>query len=171
MSFQNFVDQHQNKGYTTNYQSSNDGTIVCKENVSKYIYKYKSGEKFMRVQIDGGLISDQNTPKCDYLLLNYTRKNETPHYHSIFIELKGSDVIHACEQISKTIEQVGNKLTGSILHARIVASKISDTKIQINKKKEEFMKKYQCFLFCQCRLMEEESDKNGFPIHSRYRGN
>jgi hypothetical protein len=171
MSFQNFIDQHQNKHYTTNYQSSKGGTIVCKENASKYIYKYKSDEKFMKLQIDGGLISDQNTPKCDYLLLNYTRKNETSHYHSIFIELKGSDVIHACEQISKTIEQIGNKLTGSILHARIVASKISNIQIQINKKKEELMKNHKCLLFYQCHLMEEKSDENGCPIHSQHKGN
>ncbi|MDR0704001.1 MAG: hypothetical protein LBF88_03350 [Planctomycetaceae bacterium] len=171
MSFQNFIIQHQDKPYTTIYQSSKGGTIVCEEKASKYIYKYKSGEKFLRLQVDGGLISDQNTLKCDYLLLNYTKINKITHYHSIFIELKGSDLTHACEQILATIESLNNNLKGSILHARIVLSKVPKPNVQLNKLKEQFVKKYQCTLFYQSRLIEEESDKNGYPSHSRYKGN
>ncbi|MDR2438480.1 MAG: hypothetical protein LBE12_03780 [Planctomycetaceae bacterium] len=171
MPFQNFIIQHQNKPYTTNYQSSKGGTIVCQERESKYVYKYKSDENFIKLQIDGGLISNQNTPKCDYLLLNCTKKNEIAYYHSIFIELKGSDLTHACEQILATIESLNNNLKGSILHARIVLSKVPKPNVQLNRLKEKIMKKYQCTLFYQCRLIEEGSDKNGYPSHSRYKGN
>jgi hypothetical protein len=171
MLFQNFIIQHQDKPYTTNYQNSKGGTIVCEERASKYIYKNKRDEKFMKLQIDGGLISDQNTLKCDYLLLNHTELNGKTHYHSIFIELKGSDLTHACKQILATIESLNNNLKGSLLHARIVLSKVPKPNVQLNILKEQFMKKYQCTLYYKSRVMEEESDKNGCPIHSRHKGN
>ncbi|MDR1270391.1 MAG: hypothetical protein LBK82_12790 [Planctomycetaceae bacterium] len=171
MSFQDFIKQHLDKDYTTNYQSKG-GTIVCQDKTaSKYIYKYKQNEQFMKLHIDGGLISDQNTLKCDYLLLNYTEINKETHYHSIFIELKGSDFPHACKQISATIESLGYNLKGSILHARIVLSKVSTPNSQLNVLKEKFMKQYQCVLFYQSRSIEEKSDETGYPSYSRHKGN
>ncbi|MDR2755294.1 MAG: hypothetical protein LBC20_06270 [Planctomycetaceae bacterium] len=171
MSFQNFIAQQQDKSYTTNYHNSNGGTIVCEERASKYVYKYKSGETLLKLHVDGGLISDQNILKCDYLLLNYTTINEKTCYHSIFIELKGSDLTHACKQIWTTIENLGNDLKGSKLHARIVLSKVPKIDIQVNQLKESLMKKYQCLLYYQSRFMEEESDQDGYPSHSQHKGN
>jgi hypothetical protein len=171
MSFQNFVIQHKNQSYTTNHQYPKGGTIVCEEEKSKYVYKYNCGEKFLKLQIDGGLISDQNIQKCDYLLLNYTEKDGNAYYHSIFIELKGSNVIHACEQISETIKRLGVQLKGSELHARIVPSKMSVPNAQMNVQKAKFRKDYRCILYCQCRRMEEESDQDGYPSHYRDKGN
>ncbi|MDR2115367.1 MAG: hypothetical protein LBP87_03190 [Planctomycetaceae bacterium] len=112
------------------------------------------------------MISDQNTLKYDYLLLNHTEINGTTHYHSIFIELKGSDLTRAYQQISATIERFNNHLKGSKLHARVVLSKFA-VNYQSNTFKEKFMKKYRCSFSYQCRSMKEESESDGNPSHSR----
>ena len=100
---------------------------------SKYIYKNQSVNHLAKYKIDGGLISD-NAPKCDFLLLNCEQKQ------SYFIELKGSDMICAVEQIDRSIEMLKNKLPGFAFFARIVLTRVNtidlkDTKLPKLKKK------------------------------------
>ena len=86
------------KGEKSEYRGNNDS--------EKLVAKYR---------VDGGLIEDGK--KCDYLLLD---KNGSIAY---FIELKGSDLIKAIEQIESTIPQIKGDIAEYKINARIVLTK------------------------------------------------
>jgi len=80
-----------------------------------------------------------NDVKCDYLLLNCERKQ------SYFIELKGSDINHAIQQIDRSIDMLKNNLPDFAFFARIVLSKtpptnVKNTKLATLEKKVKLLK-------------------------------
>ena len=100
-----------------------DNTIVCSDKRSKSIYRYinQSRQSVAKIRVDGGLVSDTSTKKCDWLLVN--KDSAT----AFFIELKGSNLTRAIEQINATLDLLwtGIKKTGiRTANARIVLSKI-----------------------------------------------
>lgn len=76
------------------FDSSN--LIACKENKSEVIFKVKSNQA-KQYKVDGCLISENNLQKCDFAVSNL--QNLT-----YFIELKGSDIREAFQQIHSTIK-------------------------------------------------------------------
>ncbi len=78
-------------------------------------------------KIDGCYIETRGTgTRCDYLLVDCTPQ------HAFFIELKGSDFLHAVEQIQSTIDHVQSDLGGYEFSARIVLTKVSVPNLQNN---------------------------------------
>lgn len=71
----------------------------------KYILKFKDGDAKQCVSfgIDGGIVQNNNTVKCDKLLLIDCSLGTKERWVRVFIELKGSDVVHALKQIEATI--------------------------------------------------------------------
>lgn len=63
--------------------------------------------------IDGDVITG-SVDKCDFLLLNETKRN------AYYIELKGSDVIHAIDQVMNTESLLKNQLSSYQSLYRIV---------------------------------------------------
>jgi len=53
-------------------------------------------DRVLKIEVDGCVISDNNTPRCDYAIVP---SNEV----EIYVELKGSDIPHAVQQIESTI--------------------------------------------------------------------
>lgn len=97
-----------------------DATIVCRENRSTYRYDNNSQKHVAKIKVDGGLISDPNKKKCDWLLINWDDGI------SFFIELKGSDLFKAVSQITSTINAIWNDINDLSVHranARIVLSR------------------------------------------------
>lgn len=102
--------------------------LADRENLSvketKTTYKLRFGKRRLSVvyQIDGNIITKGN--KCDYLILarQDIAKDEKEKWKSIFVELKGKDVLHALEQLDATLD---NRLfmhtSVNEVHARIVA--------------------------------------------------
>ena len=86
--------------------------------VLRSIYINGSSNNLAKYLVDGKLIAD-NDPKCDFLILNCER------CQSYFIELKGSDIIHAFEQINRTIDLLRPDLANFSLFARIMLTKVS----------------------------------------------
>lgn len=86
----------------------------------EYRLENKSGKELVVYQIDGGVITCNSVIKCDFGV--FTEDNEL-----IFVELKGSDYIHALEQIIGTIGLLIVKpaIYVARLNARIVLSKVS----------------------------------------------
>ncbi len=72
-------------------------------------------------KIDGAVIKDGS--KCDYLLMNETRKI------AYLIELKGSDLVKAAKQLEATEKALGQELSGYKLQYRIVANKCKTQEI------------------------------------------
>ncbi len=97
-----------------------DKEIVCRENQSEYRYINNAKQRVAKIRVDGGLILDKNRQKCDWLLV------DCDSARSFFIELKGSNVNKALEQISTSLDLLWsdiNKLGICVAHARIVTSK------------------------------------------------
>ncbi|TGX79823.1 hypothetical protein E5358_14405 [Palleniella muris] len=90
------------------YKLTQSKNIVFKENKSKISFLNKNYKPCYRVQVDGGVISDRTTAKCDNLLVvSYfpepdIDKREQEH----FVELKGTDVAHALNQLVDTVPKL-----------------------------------------------------------------
>jgi hypothetical protein len=103
------------------FQHEQHPIVVCKDKgngKTRYIYENRSNDFLSKYRIDGGLIADGDS-KCDFLLLNCNKR------HSYFIELKGSDIIHAIEQIDRSIDLLSPRLADSMIFARIVLTRVN----------------------------------------------
>jgi hypothetical protein len=98
---------------------------VCEDRgiKTRYIYENKDGDHLSKYSVDGGLIAD-NGAKCDFLLLNCDKQN------SYFIELKGSDIIRAIEQINRSIDVLRSKLTDFSVFGRIILTRVNTIEIK-----------------------------------------
>lgn len=90
--------------------------IVSKEKRSSHTAVNKNGQLVRQYLIDGDVIKDKHVIKCDYLVLNDEKKA------AYFIELKGSKVVHAIEQIEETAKRLRPCLQGYQFYYRIVFS-------------------------------------------------
>jgi len=90
--------------------------IVSKEKRSSHTAVNKNGQLVRQYLIDGDVIKDKHVIKCDYLVLNDEKKT------AYFIELKGSKVVHAIEQIEETAKRLRPCLPGYQFYYRIVIS-------------------------------------------------
>lgn len=100
--------------------------LVCKEN-GKIFRLYTNGIKFDKIKLDDG--QNNECKKCDYLITKQTKDIQ------IFVELKGSDVMRAYEQILASYEN--NKAAQCKCYAAIITSKIPqmDSTVQRLKRK------------------------------------
>ena len=80
-----------------------------------------SREEVTHYQIDGVVIKTGN--KCDYLLINETKKV------AYLIELKGSDLVKAAQQLEATEKFLKSELSNYKLQYRIVANKCKTQEI------------------------------------------
>lgn len=107
-----------------NYQdcqlfSDNRSRAVFKDaKVSReYIGKNINKKELKGLRVDDCLIIDGQ--KCDYLLININDKT------LYFIELKGSDLIKAIDQIDRTLDILLPKFEHQAVHGRVVLSKVN----------------------------------------------
>ncbi|GHV65581.1 hypothetical protein FACS1894199_06640 [Bacteroidia bacterium] len=117
---------------------------------SEYKYTNKSSNHLAKYIVDGKLIADKGA-KCDFLLLNCEQKQ------SYFIELKGSDMIRAIEQIDRSIDLLKPNLADFAFFARIVLTKVAtiDSKSTKLVKLEKKLKSLKGNLKKQTRLLQE----------------
>ena len=78
-------------------EPTNNLLISLKERRSKILFKNDAQRKVRKITIDGCYIKNETC--CDYLLIN---EEQTEHY----VELKGSDLSRALEQIQATVQRV-----------------------------------------------------------------
>lgn len=89
--------------------------IVSSENGKEHRALNKHANVVFQFKIDGDIISQSSEyQRCDYILENQTK------LHAYLIELKGSDINHAVEQIRNTCKMFKNELKGYIIRPRIV---------------------------------------------------
>ncbi|MBL7784628.1 MAG: hypothetical protein JNM36_01880 [Chitinophagales bacterium] len=94
--------------------------ISVEENKRKYLASNTQQNTFALYRIDGCVIKDGE--RCDFLLL----KCEENGIIAYFIELKGSDLTRALEQINASIDKLLPKLKPHLaVHARIVLTKVN----------------------------------------------
>ena len=90
--------------------------IISKDVKSKCEHRAHNPERNLvrHYQIDGGVIVDKTVQKCDFLLLNDDKKN------AYLIELKGTHILKALQQLEKTEKHLWEDLKTYTLHYRIV---------------------------------------------------
>lgn len=89
--------------------------FVSSENGCKHIGRNVSGHEIRQFKIDGEVITkNADTARCDYLLLNDDAKS------AYYIELKGSDLEKAIQQIESTVRMLQDSLTGYATYRRII---------------------------------------------------
>ncbi|MDC9622830.1 hypothetical protein PSI22_14575 [Xenorhabdus sp. XENO-7] len=115
------------------YCNTKNGHISLSENRSNIIIFNKERLNLYEIKIDDGYINNRLEKKCDYLVIREHDKKE------IYIELKGSDVKRAMEQIYNTVELLNlNPLDNK--KAFIIATRVpkidSSTQIQMKKFKK-----------------------------------
>lgn len=128
--------------------------VTCTDTKSstKYIYENDSLDTLSKYRVDGCLINDDD-PKCDFLLLNCTKEI------SYFIELKGSDLIKAVEQIDRSINVLHKDFKEYSVEARIVLTRVNTTDLKSAKliRLESKLKKLYGKLIKQTRQFTENN--------------
>lgn len=138
--------------------SENERRIVFSEKGKTYIAQNENQKKVLGFKVDGGYIKENEVRKCDYALI----VNEEICY---LIELKGTDISSACEQLLKTIELVTekhidmNKFLCRSVHSRIATHKIENENVKRLKKKlkeinEKFYVPQKAYLYKGTKLEE-----------------
>lgn len=101
--------------------------IKFEENKRKILFTNEHRKPYIKVRVDGCAIT--RGERCDHLLLSGNEQEER------YVELKGTDVVHAIDQLKATIltlgEHDGNR------HAYVICTNVApalDTRIQKCKK-------------------------------------
>lgn len=90
--------------------------IVVEEKKKKYQLNNSKTDKVACFHVDGGMITSQDSIKCDNMLVDIDSKL------AIFVELKGTDLKHALEQVNATLNKLLPGLSNYRIFARIVTS-------------------------------------------------
>lgn len=120
-------------------------------NRSKFRLENPKKSKIKVILVDNCVI--KQGMRCDYLVI-VPGKNESSDGQEIYIELKGSDVKHAVEQLATTIQKLTNNISASKL-CFIASTKCPINSTQIQNIKKKFKQKYKAKL----------TIKNGEIVH------
>ena len=121
---------------------------VIKFEEKRSIARFHNPERrqYKRIQVDGCVLT--GGIKCDYLLCSMDEREER------YVELKGSDIPHAIDQIRETIIRHGEHSDNR--HSYIVCTKVLpqiSTKIQ--KAKKEFRDRFHSSLTIKVTPLDE----------------
>ena len=113
-------------------------TVVSEENRRKHIAHNDHSYDVFQYRIDGDIIPPSTgEARCDYLV---EIKNSETKCSAYLIELKGTDLNHAIDQIEATLKTFSNKLREYDVFLRIVYR--SNTHAVNSPKAMKFKKKY-----------------------------
>lgn len=109
--------------------------ISISENRKKYLLHNDLSNYIAVFHVDGAMVQDKNTIKCDNLVL------DTTGMKAIFVELKGTDLAHALQQIKQTIDMMKEDIHNCNKYARIVTS--NRTNVPNIRANPEYIKLYK----------------------------
>lgn len=76
--------------------------VVVEENGRKFTVVVPKSAKSEKIRVDGGLINSNKKKKCDWAI----RINPNEQEHFFFVELKGTDLLYAIDQLEATIVEL-----------------------------------------------------------------
>lgn len=109
--------------------------IVLQENKSKIIFLNPNQVNILKIRVDGCVISDNDTLRCDYALIPSTGVE-------IYVELKGSDIAHAVKQIESTIELLSAAPQKIKKLCFIVSTRVPKQTTNVQQLQSQFKKKF-----------------------------
>lgn len=117
--------------------TSTDKLIVLSENKSKIIFKNTASKKIKKIIVDGCAI--KNGIKCDFLIIDDNEKE-------FFVELKGTDITHAFEQLSRSIELLSKSPKSEEKHSFVISTRSPLISSKLQKYKLNFKKQFNSSL-------------------------
>lgn len=121
---------------------------VATENGKRF--EIQTNEDFTKLRIDNCIITSKTIEKCDF---GFIRHSNNDFY---FVELKGSDIEKALDQIVKTISFFNTNLILTPKNSRlgfIVSSKVPSAGTDVKKLKQVFAKHYGKVLEVKNRVL------------------
>lgn len=108
------IDINDIKEYTP-YREGRHSKFTSSENNCTHIGINENRNKVRQFKVDGEVIqANEPISRCDYLLLNDEKRT------SYYIELKGSNLDKAIQQIENTISMISSSLPNYIIYRRII---------------------------------------------------
>ena len=99
----------------TPHRAGQHSVFTSAENRCTHVGKNKNRHMIRQFKVDGEVVAAGDmSPRCDYLLLNDDAKT------SYYIELKGSDLVKAIEQIETTVAMIAPSIPEYAVLRRIV---------------------------------------------------
>ena len=99
--------------------ASSGKRVAAREKGKKFLVLNPGGKSIRKVQVDGCVVTDSTTPRCDVLF-----EIGAPLEKALYVELKGNDLKHACMQLSSTVK-LFSAVHGDIpRHCYVVASSV-----------------------------------------------
>ena len=112
-----------------------DKKIVLQENKSKITFLNPNQDKILIIKVDGCAISDNETLRCDYALMPSDEVE-------IYVELKGSDIVHAVEQIKSTIRLLSDNPQKIKKLCFVVSTRVPKQTTTIQQLQSQFKKNF-----------------------------
>lgn len=118
-----------------NIEQKIDRIISCNKD-KRSLYFHCNGKIFCKINLDdkqNSRIINNNSLRCDYIIVSEELKDI-----ALWIELKGSNIAHALEQIEQSIKNFGKNITN-----KYVAVVCSKSYPKFNTEKQKFSKKHK----------------------------
>ena len=123
--------------------------IVSKENQNEHILHNNYGYMVFQYRVDGEIVKDGKDERCDYIV----EAQKISDLLAYFIELKGSDLNKALDQIEAAIYMLDDRLRGYKVLPRVVIHRAATHEIQGTR----YRRFKKCFpdLVVKCKRLEE----------------
>ena len=112
-----------------------DTKIVLQENKSKITFLNPNEDEILIIKVDGCVISDNETLRCDYALIPSDAVE-------IYVELKGSDIAQAVKQIESTIKLLSENPQKIKKLCFVVSTRVPKQTTSIQQLQSQFKKKF-----------------------------
>lgn len=120
-----------------------DSQIRFEENKRKIIFLNPQRHPYERVDVDGCTIKEG--VRCDKLLLSADEREER------YVELKGTDVMHAIDQLEETIKRLGEYTDNR--HAYVISTNVAPA---INTKRQAKIKYFKETYCAELKIQEKQ---------------
>ncbi|MDX2253902.1 MAG: hypothetical protein NW214_00145 [Pseudanabaenaceae cyanobacterium bins.39] len=119
-------------------EQKNDKKIVLQESKSKITFLNPNQDKVLVIEIDGCVITDDNILRCDYAIVPC----DEVEIYEIYIELKGSGILHAVKQIESTINLLSDNPKKIRKLCFIVSTRVPKQTTSVQQLQSQFKKKF-----------------------------
>jgi hypothetical protein len=120
--------------------------IVLEEKGKKMVFLNKARKTVKVITVDGCAVTAGS--KCDFLVKD---KNDYEH----FVELKGNDVVYACEQLATSIKALSANPTQAAKHSFVVSSRVFPAiRTTVQNLQSRFKSRFNCKLIVKNQQCE-----------------
>lgn len=105
-----------------------DEKVTAREKGKTFEVLNPNGKLVRKVRVDGCVVTDSATPRCDYLF-----EVASPLEQALYVEFKGKDLERACKQLADTLKLFADRHRGVPRHCYVVSSRVpsAGTKPQV----------------------------------------